>query len=102
MLGPGLVEGPGGCSSWQGFANRKGMAMRADSRANLDLVSRDRAACGTAAGPETEPGFLPRPSPVRGCLIDVSERKQLLEQLEERLRFETLLSDLSARFINLP
>src|SRR5439155_1586894 len=33
---------------------------------------------------------------------DVSERSRLVGELEERLRFETLLSDLSARFIHLP
>ncbi len=33
---------------------------------------------------------------------DVSERRRLIDELEERLRFETLLSELSARFINLP
>ncbi|HEV3263468.1 MAG TPA: sigma 54-interacting transcriptional regulator, partial [Gemmataceae bacterium] len=43
-----------------------------------------------------------RPRKLRGFMIDVSERSRLVEQLEERLRFETVLSDLSARFINLP
>ena len=33
---------------------------------------------------------------------DASNRLLLVAELEERLRFETLLSDLSARFINLP
>ena len=33
---------------------------------------------------------------------DVTERKQAEENLEERLKFETLLAELSARFINLP
>ncbi len=32
---------------------------------------------------------------------DASERRRLVDELEERLRFETLLADLSARFINL-
>ncbi len=32
----------------------------------------------------------------------VAERTRMVAELEERLRFETLLSDLSARFINLP
>ena len=33
---------------------------------------------------------------------DVTERKQAEEALEDRLRFERLLSDLSARFVNIP
>ena len=33
---------------------------------------------------------------------DVTERKQAEEALEDRLRFEGLLSDLSARFVNIP
>jgi PAS domain S-box-containing protein len=37
-----------------------------------------------------------------GSGIDITDRKQMIETLEERLRFEALLSDLSARFINLP
>ena len=37
-----------------------------------------------------------------GNAPDFSERRRLVNELEERLRFETLLSDLSARFINLP
>ncbi len=39
---------------------------------------------------------------VRGWLSDVSERWRLVADPDERLRFETLVSDLSARFINLP
>ena len=33
---------------------------------------------------------------------EVAERRRIVAELEDRLRFETLLSDLSARFINLP
>ncbi len=43
-----------------------------------------------------------RPQAVNGNIADVSERRRLVAELEERLRFETLLSDLSAHFINLP
>jgi formate hydrogenlyase transcriptional activator len=43
-----------------------------------------------------------QPQSVSGGLTEVSERRRLVDELEERLRFETLLSDLSARFINLP
>ena len=41
------------------------------------------------------------PRAVNGDLTDIPERRRLVAELEERLRFETLLSDLSARFINL-
>jgi formate hydrogenlyase transcriptional activator len=34
--------------------------------------------------------------------IDMTERKQIEQSLENRLRFERLLSDLSARFVNIP
>jgi formate hydrogenlyase transcriptional activator len=34
--------------------------------------------------------------------IDMTERKQVEQALENRLRFERLLSDLSARFVNIP
>jgi transcriptional regulator with GAF, ATPase, and Fis domain len=48
----------------------------------------------------------PRDSAPCACandaLSEVAELPQLTRQLEERLRFETVLSDLSARFINLP
>jgi formate hydrogenlyase transcriptional activator len=37
-----------------------------------------------------------------GVSIDLTERKQVEQALENRLRFERLLSDLSARFINIP
>ena len=37
-----------------------------------------------------------------GVSLDITERKQAEEALEERLRFERLLSDLSARFVNIP
>ena len=37
-----------------------------------------------------------------GVSIDMTERKQVEEALENRLRFERLVSDLSARFVNIP
>jgi formate hydrogenlyase transcriptional activator len=42
-----------------------------------------------------------QPQTLGGGLTDVSERRRLVDELEERLRFETLLSEISARFINL-
>jgi PAS domain S-box-containing protein len=42
--------------------------------------------------------------PVRmmGVSLDITERKQAEESLEERLQFEQLLSSLSAKFVNIP
>jgi formate hydrogenlyase transcriptional activator len=37
-----------------------------------------------------------------GVSIDMTERKQVEQALENRLRFERLLSELSARFVNIP
>jgi formate hydrogenlyase transcriptional activator len=37
-----------------------------------------------------------------GVSIDMTERKQVEQALENRLRFERLLADLSARFVNIP
>jgi formate hydrogenlyase transcriptional activator len=51
------------------------------------------------AGPEAGDG---RPRKLRGVLIDATERRRLIDELQEQLRFETVLSELSARFINLP
>jgi formate hydrogenlyase transcriptional activator len=43
-----------------------------------------------------------QPDRVMGVSIDITERKQAEQLLEERLRFETLLAELSAHFVNLP
>jgi PAS domain S-box-containing protein len=37
-----------------------------------------------------------------GVLLDITERKRAEQALEDRLSFERLLSDLSARFVNIP
>jgi len=37
-----------------------------------------------------------------GVSVDITERKQMEEQLKERLRFETMLAEISGRFVNLP
>jgi len=39
---------------------------------------------------------------IEGALVDITERKQVEQTLRERMRFETLLSELSAAFINIP
>ena len=37
-----------------------------------------------------------------GVSLDITEGKQMEEQLKERLRFETMLAEISGRFVNLP
>jgi transcriptional regulator with GAF, ATPase, and Fis domain len=49
-----------------------------------------------------QPDSAGAPSLMLGVSTDVSERKRAEEEQAERLRFETLVSGLSARFINLP
>jgi transcriptional regulator with GAF, ATPase, and Fis domain len=43
-----------------------------------------------------------RPKLLSGFLFDVSDRRRVSDELEERLRFETVLANLSSRFIGLP
>ena len=54
------------------------------------LVSRGRSYTGSAGQPKR----------LMGVSNDVTDRKRIGEALEERLRFERLLSDISARFVN--
>ena len=42
------------------------------------------------------------PDRMMGVSLDITERKQAEEALEDRFRFERLLSGLSARFVNMP
>ena len=39
---------------------------------------------------------------LRGVMVDITESKQAEAEVADRLRFETLLSDLTARFVNVP
>ncbi len=50
------------------------------------------------------PFFTPTGQPDRltGVSIDITERKLAEQALEERLRFETLLAEISSRFVNVP
>ncbi len=56
------------------------------------MLSRGRMHSGT---PEETNRFM-------GATVDITERKQAEKQLAERLQFETLLTNLSASFINFP
>ena len=47
-------------------------------------------------------GAAPAGRLIYAAARDITERKQAEEALEDRLRFERLLSDLSARFVNMP
>jgi PAS domain S-box-containing protein len=42
------------------------------------------------------------PTVMRGTVHDITERKRAESDLADRLRFETLMADLSARFVNVP
>ena len=46
-------------------------------------------------------GFIPRLRLLGEIFVNALERRQIRLQIEERLRFEGLISDLSARFVNL-
>ena len=46
--------------------------------------------------------FIPRLQLLGEIFVNALERKQIRLQIEERLRFETLISNLSAGFVNLP
>ncbi len=48
------------------------------------------------------PASTGRSARLMGVSIDMTERKQVEQALENRLRFERLLSDVSARFVNIP
>lgn len=48
------------------------------------------------------PASTGRSARLMGVSIDITERKQVEQALENRLRFERLLSDLSARFVKVP
>jgi len=50
------------------------------------------------------PHFTPTGEPDRlmGVSVDITERKLAEQTLEERLRFETLLAEISSRFVNVP
>ena len=42
------------------------------------------------------------PERIMGVSMDITPRKLIAQALEERVHFETLLAELSARFVNLP
>ena len=46
--------------------------------------------------------YIPRLRLLGEIFVNALERREGSAQLEERLRFETLLSEISARFVNLP
>lgn len=63
--------------------------LRADGSVTW-VLSRGRVRCGQSGKPES----------VMGVSIDITDRKRAQKELEERLRFEKLLADLSAAFVN--
>ncbi len=77
-----------------GFQARPPVGEEGDRVVGATRLHRD-ASNGTASDAGEPPQAVGGPT-------DVSERWRLVADPDERLRFETLVSDLSARFINLP
>ena len=55
-----------------------------------------------AARGQRHPGLAGGSDRLLGVSLDITDRKQLEQEMEERLRFETLLAEISSRFVNLP
>ena len=65
--------------------------LRPDGNVNW-FLSRGRLRCN----------LLGEPVAVTGLSVDITDRKLMEQAIEERLRFEKLLADLSAKFLNVP
>ncbi len=88
----GLVNGSDRApSSWWETTNRKGSIMADDLQVHSSTDPHARAGCRCATDALNQ-SDSPLPT----------TPQELTERLQEQLRFETVLSDLSARFINLP
>ena len=56
------------------------------------VVARGKPGFGSTGGPDR----------LMGVSLDITDRKRAEQALQERLQFETLLAEISARFVNLP
>jgi len=73
-----------------------------DNGAEYRIVRSDGSIRWVLSRARPYPASTGRSARLMGVSIDMTERKQVEQALENRLRFERLLSDLSARFVNIP
>ncbi|HVP79952.1 MAG TPA: sigma 54-interacting transcriptional regulator [Thermodesulfobacteriota bacterium] len=73
-----------------------------DNGAEYRIVRPDGSIRWVLSRARPYPASPEQPARLIGVSIDMTVRKQVEQALENRLRFERLLSDLSARFINIP
>jgi len=81
---------------------RQAIAERADIVTEYRVVLPDGIERWIAARGRARLGSTGTPTKVLGVSVDITDRKRAERALEERVRFERLLSDLSAAFINQP
>jgi len=73
-----------------------------DHGAEYRIVRPDGSIRWVLSRGRTYPASSGQSARLMGVSIDMTERKQVEQALENRLRFERLLSDLSAKFVNIP
>ena len=81
-------------------ATKEAMATLGSRKVVYDFTNRYRCKDGTYRWFEWR--AVPSGNLIYAAARDVTEHRRVDEALEERLRFERLLSDLSARFVNIP
>jgi PAS domain S-box-containing protein len=73
-----------------------------DKAAEYRIVRPDGGIRWVLSRARSYPAYTRQSARMIGVSIDMTERKQVEQALENRLRFERLLSDLSARFVKTP
>jgi len=73
-----------------------------DHGAEYRIVRPDGSIRWVLSRGRTYPASSGQSARLMGVSIDMTERKQVEQALENRLRFERLLSDLSGKFVNIP
>jgi formate hydrogenlyase transcriptional activator len=89
---------------WQLVHGSIERALRAGEPVKVEYRIRFRDSHTRWIASRGRPYFTPtgEPDRIMGVSIDITERKMAEQALEERLRFETLLANMSAHFVNLP
>ena len=83
-------------------AVRRAIEDQGDCVAEYRVVLPDGAQRWIAARGRMHSGTEVAQPRMSGVSVDITDRKRAEQALEERLRFERLLTDLSATFVNLP